>query len=638
MNAFTRTIVITGLLLLCCLLTEQVPINGSSLLSFEDEWNYKVPTNEVPLLNESQRNLLLPFYSFVNDLKVEGIGENATNSTRHFPTSRDAKLAGDIIRTKVPCNVCNLGVGLLYAEVKSGVSMEEIKAKFVSICVSFKIESFSVCSGIFDTYGPEVVPVMELMTIGPPEVCKLIFGEICKSSDVASHEWTVDLPTIPKPNRTESTLPKVGMPVFKVLQISDTHYDLDYVEGAVTNCEEPLCCRTYSTLRSGEEPLPAGRWGSYEKCDAPKALLENMLQNIAFQHPDIDYILWTGDLPPHDIWNQTKQKNLKVIEDTIAMVVKAFPNTPIFPAVGNHESSPAGNFAPHWMTDPDHSVSWLYQKIGASWSGWLPKNTEETIHHGAFYSVLLRPGFRLISVNTNYCHSLSWWLLVNSTDPASELKWLIAELQKAESNSEKVHIIGHIAPGSSDCMKTWSSNFYNIVNRYEHTIKALFYGHSHADEFEVFYEATDFSSRATAVAYLAPSVTSFTNYNPAFRIYYVDGDHENTTREVLEHETWTFDLDTANLPGNEPNWFKSYSATDEFQLNSLRPNEWNNLIERMIQDDELFHRFYRNYYRHSPTAPPCDSKCKLQILCDLKSAKSHTKHQLCHELETAFQM
>lgn len=105
------------------------------------------------------------------------------------------------------------------------------------------------------------------------------------------------------------------------------------------------------------------------------------------------------------------------------------------------------------------------------------------------------------------------WLLVNSTDPSSELKWLIAELQKAENNNEKVHIIGminqfrahqwdviesfagHIAPGSSDCMKSWSSNFYNIVNRYEHTIKALFYGHSHADEFQVFYETTNFSSK-----------------------------------------------------------------------------------------------------------------------------------------------
>lgn len=44
-------------------------------------------------------------------------------------------------------------------------------------------------------------------------------------------------------------------------------------------------------------------------------------------------------------------------------------------------------------------------------------------------------------------------------------------------------------------MKTWSRNFYDIVNRYENTIVALFYGHSHADEFEVFYETTEFSKK-----------------------------------------------------------------------------------------------------------------------------------------------
>lgn len=87
------------------------------------------------------------------------------------------------------------------------------------------------------------------------------------------------------------------------------------------------------------------------------------------------------------------------------------------------------------------------------------------------------------------------WLYVNSTDPAKELQWLIHELQEAENNNEKVHIIGHIPPGASDCMKVWSDNFYRIVERYESTIAAQFYGHSHADEFEVFYDTKEYSQQ-----------------------------------------------------------------------------------------------------------------------------------------------
>lgn len=65
----------------------------------------------------------------------------------------------------------------------------------------------------------------------------------------------------------------------------------------------------------------------------------------------------------------------------------------------------------------------------------------------------------------NYCNNKNWWLLINSTDPVSELQWLVYELQGAEINGEKVHIIGHIPPGHSDCLKIWSRNYYHIINR-----------------------------------------------------------------------------------------------------------------------------------------------------------------------------
>ena len=58
------------------------------------------------------------------------------------------------------------------------------------------------------------------------------------------------------------------------------------------------------------------------------------------------------------------------------------------------------------------------------------------------------------------------WLLINSTDPAGQLQWMIGELQASEDASEKVHIIGHIAPGLGDCMEVWSWNYNRIVNRY----------------------------------------------------------------------------------------------------------------------------------------------------------------------------
>lgn len=63
-----------------------------------------------------------------------------------------------------------------------------------------------------------------------------------------------------------------------------------------------------------------------------------ILNNSFFK--DIDYIIWTGDLPPHDVWNQTREENLKNIIESHEMMAKYFNGIPIFPAVGNHESCP----------------------------------------------------------------------------------------------------------------------------------------------------------------------------------------------------------------------------------------------------------------------------------------------------------
>lgn len=122
------------------------------------------------------------------------------------------------------------------------------------------------------------------------------------------------------------------------------------------------------------------------------------------------------------------------------------------------------SFPPPFVPE-ENSISWLYDDLDKQWRRWLPAGVSHTVRRGAFYSVLVRPGFRILSVNMNYCNNKNWWLLINSTDPVSELQWLVYELQGAEINGEKVHIIGHIPPGHSDCLKVWSRNYYHIINR-----------------------------------------------------------------------------------------------------------------------------------------------------------------------------
>jgi len=68
-------------------------------------------------------------------------------------------------------------------------------------------------------------------------------------------------------------------------------------------------------------------------------------------------------------------------------------------------------------------------------------------------------------------------------------------------------------------------------NRYESTITAQFFGHTHFDEFELFYDTQDLG-RPVSIAYVGPSVTPYYDLNPGYRIYYVDGDREHSTRVI----------------------------------------------------------------------------------------------------------
>lgn len=55
-------------------------------------------------------------------------------------------------------------------------------------------------------------------------------------------------------------------------------------------------------------------------------------------------------------------------------------------------------------------MDWLYNELNTQWINWVPKNESERIRYGAFYSVLVRPGFRLISMNMNYCYAMNWFV------------------------------------------------------------------------------------------------------------------------------------------------------------------------------------------------------------------------------------
>ena len=70
-------------------------------------------------------------------------------------------------------------------------------------------------------------------------------------------------------------------------------------------------------------------------------MFREMLSQIHEAHPDVGFILLTGDYPPHDIWTQTEETNLDHAKAVVDAITDVFGNKlAVFPCLGNHEPCP----------------------------------------------------------------------------------------------------------------------------------------------------------------------------------------------------------------------------------------------------------------------------------------------------------
>jgi sphingomyelin phosphodiesterase len=310
---------------------------------------------------------------------------------------------------------------------------------------------------------------------------------------------------------------------------------------------------------------------------------------------------------------------------------KFLPGKEVYFVVGNHEGVPIDNFAPHFTPAKFH-MDWLYGKMADEWQDWVPADQKTQVTFNGCYMKQLFPGLRLISLNNALGDAVNFYLYINQTDPDGTMTWLLEQLEDAERNGDKVHLVAHIPGGDSEALEGWAINYYNAVNRYEDTIVAQFFGHTHSEEYYVIYEnPEDGKSRPTGVVYSAPSLTPYHQYNPAYRIYTIDGNYPGSSFRVIDFEEYFLNLTVANAnPDSPTKWETLYSsAKTEYGLTEISASEWNNLIERMLNDDTLFNKYIKNKYRRN--GMPCGSQCKLEQLCSIRQA--HHSDALCSDLQ-----
>lgn len=509
---------------------------------------------------------------------------------RNDPLSRSDQPIG---RDDMMCTLCNSVFEALSEEIRNGATKEDITEIVMELCVGLNLQTQRVCEGLIERNVQEFMYIVnERPTLTSEQMCGMIFQNLqCASeSAMTGFEFTVDVDAN-KPALTGSKDTSVdpGSNDLTIAHITDPHYDPSYQVGSYADCEETNCCRFDQPIPEGADPsVGAGRWGDYRYCDSPWDAVVDAFTQIRRQHQNIDYVYFTGDIVDHALWATSVNGIEASVTRINGLLDSTFSGVPIFPVIGNHESHPVNLFAPNTVPT-QFSTQWLYNYLADEWSKWLPAEALNTVRQGGYYTVLVKTGFRIITINNNDCYTYNWWLIYEPSFPRTQLQWLHDTLLAAEKAGEKVHILAHVPPGDSTCFKVYSREYRRIVERFWNTISAQFAGHTHADEFNIFYSREN-ANQALNVMWNGGSTTAFNDVNPNYRMYTMD----QSTYQINAHETWIYNLTLANLsPNQNPTWYKEYDFKTEWGVANLSPASLSGLADTFARTPTKLQRVSR---------------------------------------------
>ena len=475
----------------------------------------------------------------------------------------------------ITCEVCSFVIDVVKNFLNQKKGFEKFYNLLKNICHISYVEN-KICDGAIDHYKDIVVESFLRRFIDGDYICSLL--KIC--NDTTEYETIDDyakkiLGDKPPTKEREIVKRKSDDNYYKVVQVTDIHLDMEYEEGSVANCNLPLCCR-----KLGDDdlipvkPVLAGRYGMSGKCDANIETVRAFASKAKELNPD--YIMFTGDNIAHNVWEVTQDEVVKATKMQIDAIQEKFGlDTPIYPALGNHEKAPVDEF--------HGDESELLYGLADIFKPYLTKDAYETFRKFGYYSMIVKDNLRIVSINCLLCDSFNFNLLYDYKQTKAMFTWLEKILSDAEKNGEVVHIMNHIPMVNSQQTLQCNWRLKILMDRYQNIIRGVFSGHSHCEYVTMVHEYYN-KTTPSHVNYICSGITTFSGYQPSFRIYLVDK-KELYVQDYIQHR---MNLIESNEK-KEPVWFIPYTASNLFNVISL--NDIESMSKFNVTPEYIQHKY-----------------------------------------------
>ena len=224
-------------------------------------------------------------------------------------------------------------------------------------------------------------------------------------------------------------------------------------------------------------------------------------------------------------------------------------------------------------------------------------------------------------------------------DQSGILKYLIKELEACEAKDQRAWIIGHVLSGydGSNGLPNPTALFYSIVARFApYTIAGVFFGHTHEDQLQIFYDYNEGSLNSTGfrnttdvnydapltMGFIGPSITPLTGNNAGYQLYQVD----SKTFEITGIQTYFANV-SESLTWKTPVWKFEYDARSTYNVNGTWPATaplnatfWNDVTYSMLSNTSLVETYNFFETKSSVVTKSCSTKaCAAQKVCYIRS-------------------
>ena len=540
---------------------------------------------DIPFVaaKDDLRDIIAPYVNNRQLSEKHGIIESELMEMLEYVERRITKLPYSV--QNLTCNACEATFSFLMS-LHSSILLEAVNYLVTEFCYLTRIDIYDVCKGAVFEMTPSIFYSFFHHYLDPHRICPEI--DLCpeyyveESLQAYINETLKDKPKRDPPQPTKRA-------TYKVVHLTDIHFNWHYTPGTEADCDAPECCVPWNGPAKSNKSA-AGTWGTLRyNCDIPRATVEQAMQFIEERlQPDV--LLWTGDTVDHTIWNQTVGTNINATIWVSDLMKSTFNSTrtQVFPIDGNHECFPVDIF--DYNSD---AKSTLKRAFGDIWKDWIGEEAAEEVKRNMFYSKYDEKfNIRVIAIDTNTCNNLNFYLIENPTDPGNMLSWLKLQLLDAESKNQFVYIIGHIPTGQ--CMYQWGARYEALVDRFSYTIRGQFVGHTHTDLFQVFY-AQD-RKTPVGVQYIAPSLTTYTNINPSIREFEMDVD----TGLPINMKQYRLNLTKYNSLGNvnRIEWDLAYDYLSEYDMPDMSLNSFENLRQQTRDNETIGRKINNNHFTH----------------------------------------